>query len=180
MQFSDRIVDLLDDAVDVAVRIGRLPDSSLIARKLATSDSHVCASPGYIERSGAPQSPADLRDHPCLLYAYQLSGPSSWQLSGPEGEEASVHVTGRLLSNNAEAMVAAARRGLGLLFVPDLLICDALQSGELVPVLPGWRATAAVYAVYPHHRHLSAKVRLFVDELAERFADPPWRDLVTQ
>jgi DNA-binding transcriptional LysR family regulator len=177
VQFSDRVVDLVDDAFDLAVRIGRLADSSMIARKLAASSSHVCASSDYLERHGAPQGPEDLRDHACLLYAYQFTGSTSWQLEG-SGREVTVHVTGPMVSNNAEAMIAAACRGLGLVFIPDLLLVDEVKAGRLVPVLPGWSAEAAVWAVYPHHRHLSAKVRLFVDALAERFASPPWAGLV--
>jgi DNA-binding transcriptional LysR family regulator len=172
MCFSDRSIDLLEEGFDLGIRIGRLPDSSLIAKRLAETCTHVCGSPEYFDRHGRPQRPEDLRHHDCLRYAYQNSG-QSWRLGGPEGD-VSVPVSGRVVANDGDALLAAARLGLGLCFIPDFYVTDDLASGRLERVLTQWATPTPIWAIYPHSRHLSAKVRLFVDYLAERFAEPPW------
>lgn len=173
VDFSDRRVDLVDDGYDLAIRIGRLADSSLIARKLAPTLQVVCASPGYLEEHGEPHTPEDLKQHQCLLYTYDTGGLQTWRLEGPGGEVV-VHVKGRVVANNGDALVAAAEAGLGVLQIPDFLAASALRQGSLRQILPQWASSAAVWAVYPHSRHLSAKVRVFVDGMLERFQTPPW------
>lgn len=174
VEFNDRRVDLVDDGFDLAIRIGLLDDSALIARKLAPTTSYIFASPKYLEEHGEPRTPEELRSHQCLRYAYQSRG-LSWSLQGPEQRELSVVVRGRAVLNSGEALVEFGRRGLGLVWSPDFLAVDAVRAGHLVRVLPGWRSKSHVWAVYPHSRHLSAKVRLFVERLIAWFSAPDWR-----
>ncbi|MGM0559427.1 MAG: LysR family transcriptional regulator [Myxococcota bacterium] len=175
LDFSDRQVDIVDEGYDMVIRIGNLKDSSLIARKLAPTERFVCASSSYLKEHGVPKHPQDLKNHECLLYSYKSHGPS-WRFEGPDGEIL-VRVDGRIRSNNGNALVHAAVAGLGLTLSPDFISADAIRSGELEPVLTDWTDSGmAVWALYPHRRYLSAKVRLFVDYLREQFSDhPPWK-----
>ncbi len=171
--YSDRRVDVIAEGYDMVVRIGRLADSSLIVRRLARTRARIVGSPAYLERRGVPQTPEDLTAHACLRYAHQISGPT-WALYGPEGE-VTVRVDGPLGADNGDALLIAARAGLGLGYMPDFFVVDDLAAGRLVPVLDRWTAREdPISALYPHSRHLSAKVRLFVEHLAESFAARPW------
>ncbi|MBL9008706.1 MAG: LysR family transcriptional regulator [Myxococcales bacterium] len=170
----DRKVDILAEGFDLAVRIGDLQDSSLIARKLASVDRAICASPSYLLRRGTPQKPADLIEHDCLLYAYHAV-PTTWRFHGPSGET-TVEVSGHMVSNHGELLVEAACQGLGLVFCPLFLTAHELRAGRLLRVLPAWRAPLAISAVFPNARHIPAKVRLFVDFLVSHFAHPCWAD----
>lgn len=173
--FDDRPVDLVEEGYDLAIRIGILSDSSLIARRLAPNRRILCAAPSYIEEQGAPQSPEALAAHFCLLYSYQASG-DHWRLLGPDGER-QVQVSGRLRLNNGEAICAAAVAGLGIAYLPTFIAGSDLRAGRLVPVLPDWMddGLGAVHAVYPASRHLSPKVRVFIDYLTEHFGkEPSW------
>jgi DNA-binding transcriptional LysR family regulator len=169
---EDRRVDLVEEGYDLAIRIGALSESTLVARKLGPTYGMLCASPQYLARRGVPARPEDLRRHDCMLYTFQ-AGARVWTLRGPRGEP-SVPVAGRFSSNNGESLQAAARSHLGIAFLPDFFVAEDLRAGRLVRVLPEWGRESAVWALYPHSRHLSAKVRQFVDFLARRFADPPW------
>lgn len=174
LTLNDRIVDLVEEGYDVAIRISRLADSSLIARRLVPSRRVVCGSPAYFERHGVPRHPADLRRHNCLLYSY-LPTAEEWQFIGPDGP-AAVRVSGTLRANNGDALEAAMLAGLGVALQPTFIAGRDLQAGRLVAVMPDYvDESASVYAVYPHSRHLSAKVRAFIDFLAARFCPaPPW------
>ncbi|WP_119458837.1 LysR family transcriptional regulator [Rhodospirillaceae bacterium SYSU D60014] len=175
LTLNDRFVDLVDGGYDVAVRIGALADSSLIARKLAPARRIVCGSPDYFARHGVPQLPEDLADHNCLGYSYQVSG-NEWPFRGPEREHR-VKVSGSFEVNNGDALRAAAIGGLGIVLLPSFIIGDDLAAGRLRCVLSAYRAPETdIHAVYPHSRHLSAKVRAFVDFLAERFGPQPYWD----
>ncbi len=176
LDFNDRQVDLLMEGFDVAVRIAHLADSSFIARRLATIKVAVCASPGYLERHGTPGTPAELRDHTCLTYTH-LPDPSLWTYEGPDGKYLSVRVKSRLLANNGDFMCEAAIAGQGIASLPTFLVYKAIAQGRLVRILPdyAWPSIDA-YAVYPQTRHLSHRVRAFVDFLAERFAGVPYWD----
>lgn len=175
LTLNDRVVDLIEEGYDVAVRIGRLADSSLIARRLAPCRMVVCASPHYIARHGQPGHPTDLARHNCLTYAY-LTPRDEWRFHGPEGEVA-VRVSGTMSANNGEVLAAAARCGRGVAFEPSFIVGEDLERGRLVRLLPAYRpAEPSINAVYPHARHLSAKVRSFVDFLAGRFGDRPQWD----
>jgi DNA-binding transcriptional LysR family regulator len=175
MDLNDRVVDLLDEGYDIAVRIARLPDSTLIARKLAPFRLVLCASPDYLQQHGAPKTPADLKDHNCLMYSYLLN-QNEWSFQGPDGE-ISVKVSGNIRANNGDALRAAAREGAGLLLSPTFIVNEDLRNGRLKTVMTEFMKTdLAIYAVYPHNRYVSAKVRAFVDFLAERYGPKPYWD----
>lgn len=175
MVLNDRVVDLLDEGFDAAIRIARLPDSTLIAKKLAPMRLVTCASPAYWEKHGRPKTPADLKDHNCLIYSY-LASENEWPFKGKEGPT-SVKVSGNIRANNGDALKAAAIEGVGVVVVPTFIIGDEFQSGRLEAVLADYVETdLAIYAVYPHNRYLSAKVRAFVDFLADQFGPEPYWD----
>lgn len=173
LTLDDRVIDLVEHNVDVAVRIGELRDSSLIARKLASCRVLVCAAPAYLKRHGAPKHPDDLRDHPCLSYAYMSDG-GDWRFSRGE-ESVSVRIDARLRSNNGDAIVAAAAAGAGIALQPDFIAGPLLREGALVEILPGWRAAEfGVYALYSQGQFLPTKSRAFINHLADAYAHPPW------
>ncbi|MBW7851513.1 MAG: LysR family transcriptional regulator [Rhodospirillales bacterium] len=174
LTLNDRVVDLVEEGYDVAVRIARLPDSTLVARRLAPSRRLLCASPDYLARHGVPQRPADLKGHNCLLYTSATTRPEDWRFTGPDGE-VSVRVSGTLRANNGDVLRAAAVAGLGLALLPSFLAGPDLCAGRLRAVMPDYGDDGgAVYAVYPGGRYLSAKVRAFVDFLAARFGPRPY------
>jgi DNA-binding transcriptional LysR family regulator len=174
MSLTDRFVDLVDEGFDVAVRIGMLRDSSLVARRLAPSRLVVCAAPSYLARHGTPLVPADLVDHECL---HNTNIPGQWSFTAPGGGVQLIDVAGRLSANNGDALQAAARAGAGLVYLPSFIVGEDLQAGRLVAVLADFTMVGAtVNAVYPHARHLSPKVRVFVDFLAGRFGPEPYWD----
>jgi len=177
LSLNDRFVSLLDEGFDVAIRIGALADSSLVARRIGTSRLHVVASPSYLEARGAPETPGDLQHHECLAYSLRNAG-AEWQFVGPEGR-VGVRVSGRLRVDNGDVIVAAASAGMGIALSPAFLVDEHVRSGRLRVLLSGYEAeTAEIHAVYPHSRHLSAKVRVFIDFLVERFGRrPPWNSL---
>ena len=176
LALNDRVVDLVEEGFDVGVRIGRLTDSSLVARRLAPNRAVLSAAPGYLEARGMPRRPEELEGHACLIYSYQAMG-EGWRLAGPEGER-HFKISGPLRVNNGAAILAAARGGLGVALLPGFICGEDLRAGRLVRVLPDWEAPpdSAVSAVYPAARHLSPKVRVFVDFLAERFGGKPYWD----
>lgn len=172
---NDRFVDLIEEGFDLAVRVADLPDSSLVARRLRGARHLVCAAPAYLAQRGTPRVPADLARHDCLLYSY-LSTGDEWRFLGPDGKSASVRVAGPLRSNNGDALHQAAIAGLGIIYTPDFFHAEALAQGRLVRVLEDWQTPAtAIHVVYPPGRPLGAKVRVFVDYLAERLGEgrPP-------
>jgi DNA-binding transcriptional LysR family regulator len=175
---NDRYVDLVEEGFDVAVRIGALTDSSLIVRRLAPIRRVICASPAYLSAHGAPTTPQDLQGHQCLLNT-NLAPGREWRFVGPDGKPIPVHVGGRIRMSNGDALRVAALRGLGFVDLPTFIVGRDLQSGALVSVLDAFTPqTMALHAVYPHARHLSPKVRVFIDFLAERFGPRPYWDLV--
>lgn len=171
LQMNDRVVDLLDEGFDLAIRVGRLEDSSLVARPLATTRLLLCASPAYLERHGQPRVPADLAAHRCLSYSY-ASTRDEWRMSGPGGTSETVRVGWSLRANNGDVLREAALQHQGVIRQPHFLVGEELRAGRLVEVLPEWDCgTLTVNAVYPHRRHLSAKVRAFVEHLATALPD---------
>ena len=171
----DRVVDLVGEGYDLAVRISRVGSQALVGRKLAASRNIVCASPDYIARRGAPEVPADLLGHDCVGYSGAATA-DEWHLIDGAGRTHAVKVPCVMHSNNGDTVRAAALAGLGIIWQPTFLIGDDLRQGRLVPLLPGHRMPDIdVLAVYPSRRHLSAKVRVMVDFLAEAFrGTPPW------
>lgn len=169
----DRFVDLVDEGYDLAIRIARLPSSSLVSRRLTSTRMVLCASPEYLRQHGHPTVPADLARHPVLSYSLLATG-DSWEFDGPEGR-VSVKVTPRLQSNNGETCIAAALRHQGVILQPSFLVAQHLASGALVELMPQYRSIElGVYAVYPTRRHLPTKVRAMVDYLVQAFRVPTW------
>jgi len=176
LDLNDRQVDLLAEGFDLAVRIADLQDSTLIARRLAPVRHVVCASPGYLAAHGAPRHPAELADHACLVYA-NAPTPDLWDYVGPDGRAGRVQVRARVKANNGDCLRQAAEDGHGIIMGPTFILYRAIERGALVPLLTDCRWPALnAYAVYPRTRHLSRRVRAFVDFLAERFSGVPYWD----
>jgi len=170
---SDEQIDSVQEGFDVTLRIAELASSSLIARRLLGVERVFCASPSYIQRRGAPAHPKDLKDHECLTYGFLATG-SQWKIIGPDGERW-MSVPWRLCANNAEVLRQACAQGQGIALLPTFIAGADLASGALVPVLENYRAPEiALYAIYPPTRHLSSKVRLFIDFLVARFEEREW------
>ncbi|XLZ67862.1 LysR family transcriptional regulator [Massilia sp. SR12] len=164
---NDRMVDLIEDGFDVALRLARgLPDSTLVARRLASSKVVLAAAPEYLRRHDAPATPSDLVQHNCLVYT-AAAHPNEWTLASPDGSEQTVTVRGTLQANTNIALRAAAVAGVGIANAAAFILRDELARGTLVEVLPGYSAKPReLYALYPQNRHLSPKVRAFVDYAA--------------
>jgi DNA-binding transcriptional LysR family regulator len=174
---SDRFVDLVEDGFDLAVRIGTLADSSFIAKRIAPIRRVICASPSYLEAHGTPAVPQDLRAHQCLCNSNQPAG-REWRFTMPDGNPVSVPVNGRLAMNNGDALRVAALNHLGFIDIPTFIVGGDLKAGTLVSVLDDHvPQVLALHAVYSHARHLSPKVRAFIDFLARRFGPRPYWDL---
>lgn len=170
LTLDDRYVNVVAERFDLAIRAGRLVDSTLIARKLASDRRVVCAAPAYLERNGVPRTPADLAAHDCLRHAYH-DASTTWTFDGPRGRE-SVRVQSRLRLNHGGAIRAAALRGLGLALLPGFTVDDDLRRGALATVLDEYRLQpSGIYAVMPADAHATRKVRALVDFLAR--ALPP-------
>lgn len=175
MTFSDRYVDLLEEGFDLAVRIARLTDSSLIAKRLAPNHTIVCGSPDYLAKHGEPRRPDDLAAHDCLGYTY-AADPDHWKFV-VDGKPMSVRVGGRLRANNGEALRIAALNHQGLVYSPSFMVGKDIAAGRLRVVLMEYMPDdSAIYAVYPSRRYLTPKVRAFIDFLTARFGPEPYWD----
>ncbi len=176
VEYADRFVDLVDEGFDVAVRVGRLADSSLIVRHLGPCRMLTCASQAYLDRFGEPQHPEDLRDRECFCLS-TITTPGVWQYLGSDGNEIQVQVGGRLTANSIDLPCAAAERGLGLVFGPSFVLAPLVEAGRLREVLLDYPGRPLdLSAVFPSNRHLSTKVRVFVDFMVRRFGpEPPWK-----
>lgn len=169
VNLDDRFVDLVEEGFDLAIRITRLENSSLIARRLSPFAVRICASPDVIETYGMPERPQDLSTRPCIV---DTNGRwlSNWPFVGENGQGFTVAVSGRLEVNSPMATRAAAVSGLGWAVLPDFIAEPDIQAGRLVPVLDSWIPKGGgIFAVYPHRRYLPAKVRVFVDFLVQWF-----------
>lgn len=172
MTITDRFVDLADEGYDVALRIAKDPGQNLVARKLAAVHRKVCATPEYFAAHGIPRTPRALADHNCLTYTHL----HEWHFRGPEGE-LSVPATGNLRLNDDEALSQAVLGGLGLAMLPTFIVGKELQAARLQAVLSEYVPLERdIYAVYLPNRHLSPKVRVFIDFLLERFGSPAYWD----
>ena len=175
---TDRFVDLIDEGVDVAVRIGTLTDSSLVARRLASIRRVLCASPDYLKTHGKPQTPDDLKAHDCLSNT-NINITREWRFIHPEdGSPWTIEVKGPMNANSGDMLRVAALRGHGFVHLPTFIVGEDLKAGTLVSVLESYIAQdLTLNAVYPTARHLSPKVRAFVDFLSERYCgDKPYWD----
>ena len=174
VDFNDRQIDILEEGFDLAIRIARLSDSSLIARKIAPIQQTICASPGYLEKHGTPQSPDDLGTHKCLVYS-NIATPNLWSFTDSRGKTISVKVPVTLRANNGDFLREAAEADQGIVMTPNFIIYKSLQSSKLLPVLSDYKLPSVnAYAVYPQTRHLSFRVRAFIDFLVARFTGLPY------
>ena len=169
VSLSDRVVDLVEEGFDLGVRIGALGPANLIARKLGETKLIACASRAYLEKHGTPRGPEDLGKHNCVTYAY-VPDSNVWRFRDPEGVEQTVTVSGNLHANNGDLLTQAAVNGIGIVYEPDFIVGPALAARQVVRLLEGWEpAPLGIYAVYASRKHLSAKVRAFVDFMSARF-----------
>ncbi len=176
VELSDRVVDLVDEGFDAAVRVGAIGGQNLVARKVGATRLVCCASPSYIARHGEPRTPEDLARHACLLYQYAPQR-DTWSFTDRQGRERKVRVSGPFNSNNGAFLAALARDGIGIANEPDFIVGPDLRDGRLVPVLCNFKpVTSGIHVVYASRRHLSAKVRAFAEFMAQRFADPRWAE----
>ncbi len=172
---ADRIVDLVDEGYDLAVRIARLPSSSLVSRQIGATRLVLCASPEYLRRHGTPVHPEDIARHTVFSYTLLASG-DTWGFEGPEGP-VNVRVTPVMRSNSGDTCCAAALAHQGIVLQPSFMVATHLRAGALVEVLPAYRSLdLGIYAVYPSRRHLLPKVRVLIDFLVEAFRIPAWAD----
>ena len=168
VRLSDRVVDMVEEGVDIAFRMGKLADSSLIAKKLCFSPVVTVASPDYLKQHGIPGHPRDLRDHNYLVYS-DGAGRAEVEFQD-QGEPFFVRAEGNLTTNNSEALRTALLSGIGIARTPRWLVGDAIGRGELVPVLEDFQPDPVdIHAVYPPGRHLPSKVRCFIDYFSEQF-----------
>lgn len=170
---NDLPVDLVETGTDVAIRIGTLGNSNLVARRLVPHHRVVCASPRYLAKHGRPKTPADLVRHNCLAFKLR-PGQTLWRVPGKDGDE-EIPIAGNFYSNSSEAILAAARQGLGIAQLPVWMAAEDLKRGTLERLFAvgprrARRDDPVIQAVYPRHRHLSKKVRVFIDFIAERLA----------
>lgn len=173
VQLADRLVDLVEEGFDAAVRIAKLPDSSLVSRKLASTRLVLCASPDYLHRHGDPAHPSELAQHDVLGYSLLAMG-DQWHFESPKGA-VTVKVHPRIWTNNGDTCVAASLRGSGIQLQPTFLVARELTSGELVEVLPEYRsAELGIYLVYPTRKFLLPKVRVLVEYLAQKLGAADW------
>ena len=173
MVMDDRVVDLVESGFDCAIRGGDLPDSTLIARKLAPLRLALCASPEYVVKYGVPKTPADLVEHDCLLFAYSVS---EWPFSA-DGKATSVKVSGSYQANNSEALREAVLQGVGISRIPTFVVGSDIREGRLVELLADYQMPVkALYALFPKRQHLPAKVRVFIDFVVEQLGgdQPCW------
>jgi DNA-binding transcriptional LysR family regulator len=171
---TDRVVDIIDEGIDVAIRIGRLADTSFMARKIGEDKRLICAAPSYLARQGTPQRPEDLARHTCIV-SRERPYLNRWQFS-VDGQLTELDVSGRLAGGDGELQLQLALQGLGIVRLTRLTLAHAVRDGALVPLLSDFSADEPVpiHAVYPHRRHLAPKVPAFVNFLIEKFSPPPW------
>lgn len=172
---ADRLVDLVEEGYDVAIRIAMLENSSLVSKRLATTRIVVCASPQYLAQHGTPRHPSELTDHAIISYSY-LSTKDEWKFTGPQGP-VSVKTNPCIHTNSGDTCRAAALTHQGVILQPTFLVGKDLADGTLVELMPDYRSVElGIYAVYPTRKHVSAKVRALIDFLAAHFAGrgPAW------
>jgi DNA-binding transcriptional LysR family regulator len=168
---GDRVIDIVEEGYDIAIRIAQLPNSTLVSRKLASTRLVLCASPIYLKKAGTPKHPSALIDHSILAYAYTSD---QWEFEHEQGA-VSVKVMPYLKTNNGDTCVAGALKHQGIILQPTFMVGASLQSGALVEILPKYKSVElGIYAVYPTRKLLSPKVRLLIDFLVESFKNPKW------
>lgn len=175
MNLDDRKVDVIEEGFDVSIRITDLPDSSLVARRLGPCRHAIVAAPTYLKKHGTPQSPDELQNHNIIAYQYQES-VTDWHFLAPDNKQITVPVSGSIQMNNSLALRQALLGGVGITRTPTFVVGEDIATGRLVPLLKNYKTLeVSIYLVYPQRRHLSPKVRAFVDFVAARItAEPYW------
>lgn len=179
VDFTDKFINILEEGVDVTIRIASLTDSSLIARKLSRAQLAFVAAPDYLARHGTPKHPDELINHRFLEYTY-IDRPKEIRYRGTtSGDAGVITINSALRANNAFMLMEALRRGVGMGVFPTFIIGDAIKRGEVVQVLHDYTIDPErnIYALFPHNRHMSAKVRLFIDFISERFGGTPYWEI---
>ena len=177
LELTDRAVNLVEEGIDVVIRIAALSDSSYIARKLAINHRIVCAAPSYLANYGVPETPQDLLAHNCLRLNEVNSQFNDWEFISAQGKSTeTIQVRGNFISNHGDTVYEATLAGMGISRLSDFLVGEHIKAGRLVPLLTEYsHEMRAIYALYPHRRHLSPKVRAFVDFMVEQYSPaPPW------
>lgn len=177
IELTDRRVDLLEEGIDLAIRIGKLADSSLVSRRLATCHSILCAAPSYIAKYGQPKTPEDLSQHQVISFATAVNA-DAWHLFSPTGEEKIISVKPRMHTNNGDTIRAVVLAGQGIAIQPTFIVAGDIQAGNLVTFLPHWSGpTFGIHALYPSRKHLSLKVKTLIDYLTQQLAGSDWKKL---
>jgi DNA-binding transcriptional LysR family regulator len=176
MDFNDSQVDLIQEGVDLALRIGRLEDSTMVALPLAPIRAVACASPGYLAQYGTPQTPQALTNHHCLCYT-NLPEPQKWQFVDSDGQSHSVRVDNRMQANNGQIILEAAASGHGICLSPTFIAYRTILEGRLTPILTDYKVPeATAYAIYPNRRFIPQRVRVLSDYFRELFGERPYWD----
>ena len=177
MNLDDRKVDVIEEGFDVSIRITDLPDSSLVARRLGPCRHAIVAAPAYLEKHGVPRAPDDLRDHNIIAYQYQESA-TDWHFLTADKKQITVPVSGSIQMNNSLALREALLGGIGITRTPTFVVGEDIAAGKLVSLLTDYQTLeVSIYLVYPQRRHLSPKVRAFVDFVAVRISSDPYWDV---
>jgi DNA-binding transcriptional LysR family regulator len=171
---TDRVIDMVEEGIDIAIRIGRLADTSFMARKIGEDKRLICAAPSYLARHGTPRRPEELARHNCIV-SRERAYLNRWPFK-IDGQISEIEVGGRVAINEGEMQMQLALQGIGIARLTRLTLARAIRDGALVPLLGDFSADepVAIHAVYPHRRHLAAKVPAFVNFLIEKFTPPPW------
>jgi len=171
LQLSDRMIDMLEEGIDVVIRIGGVDDSSLVARQIKTLPLILCASPAYLDEHGTPSSAQDIKNHTCIIDSNFRIG-KHWPIVSPKGKTVSIEVDSRAAANSPRAVKEMAVAGGGVGMIPRFIVESDLKSGSLKEVLPGYHTLEfGLFAIYPHRKYLSKKVRCFIDFLVKEFSD---------
>lgn len=175
VSLTDRFVNIIEEGVDVAIRVASLTDSSLIARKLARCQMVLAASPGYLAEHGTPTHPDELINHRFVEYSYS-DRPNEFRYRMVDGKQGVASISPVFRANNGQMLREAAKAGLGIVYTPSFILGEDIKSGTLTRLMPELGASPErnIYALYPHSRYLSAKVRMFIDAAAEAFREPCW------
>lgn len=176
VELSDRTLDLVDEGLDLAIRIGPIGSQTLVGRQIGVARMICCAAPSYLARHRTPRAPEDLASHACLTYAYAATG-NVWHFRDAKQRACEVKPTGPAHANSGDMLSALAVAGMGITLEPDFIVADDVRAGRLVVLLPDYVAPSIpITAAYPSRRHLSANVRAFIDFLVQRYArNPPWK-----
>ena len=166
---SDRLVDVVDEGYDIAIRIAALSNSTMVSKKLTDTRIVLCASPKYLKEHGTPKKPADLVNHQVINYSY-WAGKEEWSFDGPKGKE-SVHIKPFMQTNNGDTCLVAALANQGIVLQPSFIVGDAIRAGDLVEIMPQYKSIElGIYAIFPTRQHIAPKVRVLIDFLVDYFS----------